>query len=78
MLSQHFCQLLAAAAFPNCDATLDKASAASFDHEWGEYETTQTSDLFWFVSTCCSLKPPRNSNASNLIVNVRLNWGWGG
>lgn len=70
MLSQRFCQLLAAAAFPNCDATLDKVSSASF--EGGE--TTETSNLFWFVRTCCSLKPPRNSNASNLIVNVRQNW----
>lgn len=43
MLSQHFCQLLAAAAFPNCAATLDKMSAASFDRDWGEYETNENS-----------------------------------
>jgi len=33
MLSQHFCQMLAAKALRNC--TLDKMSAATFHHDWG-------------------------------------------
>lgn len=47
MLSQHFCQLLAAAALPNCAATLDKMSTAPFDHHWGECETSENPRLVW-------------------------------
>lgn len=54
IFSQRYCQLLAAAALSNCAATLDKMTAASFDHNWGGYNT---SDLFWYVSTSYSLQP---------------------
>lgn len=50
----YLCQLLAAAALRNCHATLDKVSAATFDHDRGEWQTNETPDLFGSVKTCCS------------------------
>lgn len=76
MLSQHFCQLLAAAALPNCAATLDKMSAASFDRDWGEYETSEK------PRTCFGLSghiAPSNLSKTQsrlfpLIADVRRGW----
>lgn len=75
MLSQHFCQVLAAEAFPNCAATLDKMRAASLITERGNTKTIEPSDLLWFVIICYSLKPHRNTSDgrcdTELVVGVR-------
>ncbi len=75
MLSQHFCQLLAAAALPNCAATVDKMNAASFDPDWGNTKKSKPPYLFGLSGHVApSSLSETQSLLSRLIVDVRQKW----
>lgn len=76
----YLCQLLAAAARRNCAATLDKVSAATFDHDRGEWQTNETPRLVW---VCQDMLLPSSfsetqSLMSPVIADARPNRAGGG
>lgn len=73
MLSQHFCQLLAAKALCNCAATLDKMNAAVTDQSSCQYKPNKTLD---WLSVCQDTTVPQACPKPCRLLMVAVKQSW--